>query len=123
MCYIDDVPIIVTENWANMIKAFQLAATQMKIEQVINDVSLGQEAENIAQISDAEFDRKSFSLNLMILLTLALTFYCNFMVNLQTTFLKVIKWPLQITFKFKFTFKFHLCRYQRISLEQMLMLI
>ncbi len=58
MSYIDAVPIIVTENEANMGKAFQLAATPEKKGQVINDVALGQEAENIVQISDAEFDKE-----------------------------------------------------------------
>jgi hypothetical protein len=56
-----NIPIIVTDNGSNMIKAFQLAATPEHIEEVINDVALGRE-ENIAQVSNVESDEKQDSL-------------------------------------------------------------
>lgn len=34
-----EVPIIVTDNGGNMIKAFQLAATPERMEKVINDIA------------------------------------------------------------------------------------
>lgn len=59
-----DVPIIVTDNWSNIVKAFQLVSTQEDIESVIDSVATGRTESNIGlfdQSNDEESQESLFS--------------------------------------------------------------